>query len=90
LEKPHITIRAYQQIHDMVIEVEDNGEGIREEAKANVFEMFFRGSERSTGNGLGLYITKKAVDKLNGKISFERLSDSGGTRFKIVIPNLHS
>jgi signal transduction histidine kinase len=87
MEQGKITIKAYHQIHDVVIEIEDTGEGIKPDIQHNIFEMFFRGSERSTGNGLGLYITKKAVDKLNGKISFDS-EPNVGTRFKVVIPNL--
>jgi len=33
--------------------------------------MYFRANERSKGNGLGLYIVKKAVEKLNGTITFK-------------------
>jgi signal transduction histidine kinase len=44
---------------------------VEEEYKARVFEMFFRGNDNSKGNGLGLYIVKKAIEKLQGKIHFE-------------------
>ena len=33
--------------------------------------MFFRGNESSTGNGLGLYLVKGALSKLDGKINLE-------------------
>jgi signal transduction histidine kinase len=48
--------------------------------------MFFRGSVRSVGNGLGLYIARKAAEKANGKISFMNNPD-GGTTFTVEIPN---
>jgi signal transduction histidine kinase len=36
-----------------------------------IFDMFYRGSERSKGNGLGLYLVRKAVQKLHGNIEVD-------------------
>ena len=48
--------------------------------------MFFRASYESKGSGLGLYIVKGTIEKLNGKISVQsRLGE--GTKFYIEIPN---
>ena len=48
--------------------------------------MFFRATELSDGAGLGLYIVKETVDKLQGTISL--FSQSGvGVIIKIEIPN---
>jgi PAS domain S-box-containing protein len=70
-----------------VIIFSDNGIGIQKEYLAKIFDMFFRATERSEGSGLGMYIVKQAVDKLNGKITIE--SEYGhGTTIKIVLPNL--
>jgi signal transduction histidine kinase len=85
--QPQILVRAYRTGSAVFVEVEDNGEGVNEEVKAHVFEMFFRGSERSTGNGLGLYIAKKALEKISGKISFAANREHLGTTFKIEIPD---
>ena len=48
--------------------------------------MFFRASELSKGSGLGLYIVKEIVKKLNGTISVKSTIGKG-TEFKLVIPN---
>ena len=65
--------------------MEDNGLGIDSEYKSKIFLMFFRGSEISQGNGLGLYLVKKAIDKLGGKIEVD--SEEGKfTSFSISIP----
>jgi signal transduction histidine kinase len=48
--------------------------------------MFFRASETSEGSGLGLYIVKETVTKLNGTISVESIFGQG-TTFLIEIPN---
>jgi signal transduction histidine kinase len=73
--------------HDKtIIEFEDNGVGIAEEFQENIFKMFFRASYESKGSGLGLYIVKGTIEKLNGKISVEsKLGE--GTKFYVEIPN---
>lgn len=83
---PFLTISVTVNTQDVVIAVTDNGEGIRPEYKDRIFEMFVRASDHSSGSGLGLYIVKEVVDKLNGKIEVH--SELGmGTRFIILVPN---
>jgi signal transduction histidine kinase len=84
-EKAVIKLKAYQNEETVFIEVEDNGDGVHERFHSRIFEMYFRGNERSKGNGLGLYIVKKAVEKLGGSIEF-RSSVDKGTVFKITLP----
>ena len=69
------------------IEVSDNGKGISSEYLNKIFEMFFRASEDSYGSGLGLYITKQVVEKLQGKIEVESQFNEG-TTFKVWLPHL--
>lgn len=67
--------------------VSDNGRGIEEAHIDKVFDMFFRASQVSYGSGLGLYITRQVVEKLNGSITIA--SQMGkGTQFTIILPNL--
>lgn len=68
---------------------EDNGIGIEERYLDKVFDMFFRGTEKNKGAGLGLYIVKEAIDKLRGAISIQsRVGE--GTVFTIELPNFIS
>jgi signal transduction histidine kinase len=69
------------------IEVADNGIGIPEKFKEKVFDSFFRATEVSSGSGLGLYIVKNAVEKLNGKISILKSEIDIGTSFNLILPN---
>lgn len=64
----------------------DNGIGIAEEYLDKIFKMFFRANADSKGSGLGLYIVKSAVEKLNGNISVQS-AIGAGTTFTINIPN---
>ncbi len=82
---PYIFMNAYKKNGEIIIEVEDNGQGIEKEYIERVFEMYFRGNEHSKGNGLGLYIVKKTADKLNARV--ELISDAGvGTKISIIFP----
>ena len=80
-----IKITSWQQDSHMHIRISDNGEGIAEPYTAKIFEMFYRGTTNSTGSGLGLFIAKEAVEKLNGRIDFT--TEYGvGSEFIIKIP----
>ncbi len=65
----------------------DNGIGIKEEYLNKVFGMFVRGTERSDGSGLGLYIVKQSVERMNGTIQIQSKYGEG-TVINIVLPNL--
>jgi len=69
-----------------VLQVRDNGIGIHSDYIDNVFNMFYRATDRSQGAGLGLYIVKEMVDKLSGTIYIT--SELGeGTTIVITVPN---
>jgi signal transduction histidine kinase len=69
------------------IAISDNGVGIEKKHQKKVFEMFYRATDANAGSGLGLYIVKESIDKLNGNI--DMMSDVGiGTKFLISLPNL--
>lgn len=68
------------------IVISDNGIGIASQYQNQIFDMFFRATERSDGSGLGLYIVKQTVEKLQGHIITH--SELGkGSSFRIFIPN---
>ncbi len=85
-DSPFIKIEIKLDDQQMELVVEDNGQGIQEEYQPRIFEMYFRANERSKGNGLGLYISKKAVERLNGWIGFSSEHNKGSV-FVIRIPN---
>lgn len=83
--EPFIKIHAFTQDDTLVITVEDNGQGIDKEYHGRVYDMYFRANVSSKGNGLGLYIVKKAVTKLQGTIEFTSRLHMG-TRFTVILP----
>lgn len=84
--EPTLTITASSGAENsLVLEIEDNGIGIKAECVGKIFNMFYRGTEKSTGAGLGLYIAKETVTRLRGKISVQ--SEFGSyTRFRVELP----
>ena len=73
--------------HRARLSVEDNGKGIEQQHLDKVYHMFYRATDDGAGSGLGLYIVKEAIDKLNGSIDIE--SEVGkGTTVKFEIPEL--
>lgn len=90
---PKIQFVAREMNGAMEFTFQDNGIGIENSVRERIFEMFFIGNERSTGNGLGLYIVSKAVQALKGNIKV----DSEVNRYSrfvatipIQIPNVHT
>ncbi|MFZ6012879.1 MAG: two-component regulator propeller domain-containing protein [Bacteroidota bacterium] len=70
-ENPNVVLEITQQNEAVTISVLDHGPGIKEDVRDKIFTMFFRGDERSTGNGLGLYLVKNALSKIRGRIHLD-------------------
>lgn len=68
------------------IQFSDNGVGIDQHALPQIFQMFFRATEKNEGSGLGLFIVKEAIDTLKGTITVDSIKGAG-TSFTIIIPN---
>ncbi|HEX8040789.1 MAG TPA: ATP-binding protein [Chryseosolibacter sp.] len=78
-ERSFIRIDALDKDGVKVIMVKDNGLGIDELYIDKIFNMFYRASEHSNGSGLGLYIVKETLSKLNGQIQVESMPGRGTT-----------
>lgn len=84
-DSPYVLIKIRDTANGVVIQVEDNGQGIHKEHQSKIFEMFYRATQNINGTGLGLYILKRSLDKLNGKIDIK--SEVGvGSTFTVEIP----
>ena len=82
-----VEVRQKADSGKVVIKVSDNGIGIDGAIQNKIYNMFFRGNERSSGSGLGLYILKNAVEKLGGRVTLYSVLYKG-TTFKIELPGL--
>lgn len=82
---PFILISAIKKDDYVLITVKDNGTGISKEHHSRIFDMFYRASESSEGSGLGLYIVKETLDKLDGSISVQSTAGEGA-EFTVTLP----
>jgi PAS domain S-box-containing protein len=73
------------------VAIEDNGVGIPDEKKDEVFRRFKRGQTKVRGTGLGLYLVKSLVEGFGGYVEIENrvLGDyTKGTRFLVYMPQI--
>jgi PAS domain S-box-containing protein len=86
-EDSFLRIRIETTSKEAKIIFADNGVGIAEEYVESIFKMFFRANADSKGSGLGLYIVKGVIEKMDGTIQVQsKLGE--GTIFTVNIPNL--
>jgi signal transduction histidine kinase len=84
--------RAYHDQRPLaIISVADRGKGIRPEDQAQIFQRFVRlESDLNSavrGSGLGLYISRRLVEAMGGKIFVESSGVAGeGSTFSIMLP----
>ena len=85
---PFVTIQISQLDGFVKIVIQDNGIGMDETHLKRVFDLYYRINEDyEQGSGLGLYIVKRIVDDLNGKIIVTSKINEG-TSFEVILPNL--
>ena len=79
-----VTIRSFRKGDRVVIEVEDDGDGIDDESLPRIFDPFFTTRLREGGTGLGLSICHSIVEDHGGTIDVRRLER--GSRFRVELP----
>jgi len=86
-EKPVVQIAAERKEHEWVFAVSDNGIGIPVESWQEIFVIFRRLHTRTeyAGNGIGLSICKKIIERHGGKIWIEAQTQPGSC-FKFTLP----
>lgn len=87
-ENHHIRIAIEPHEDGTVIRVKDNGKGMDNEVKKNIFEPFYTTARDNGGSGLGLSIVYNLVTrKLKGQIDVQS-TPGNGSEFILLIPNL--
>lgn len=92
-EQKKMYIKSWRDTEKVYLEFSDNGKGIPEADKENVFNAFFttsapvgRGDDTNTGTGLGLTIIRDILTSYNGTIEVAEPENGYKTTFKITIP----
>jgi signal transduction histidine kinase len=82
-----VAVRAEQRASDLLLRIEDTGEGLPEEAPARMFERFWRADRARSGNGagLGLAIARGLVEAHGGRIWAEN-RPQGGACVSFTLP----
>ncbi|WP_347157627.1 CHASE domain-containing protein [Pontibacter chitinilyticus] len=80
--KPEVHISTHLQGDFVVLEVTDNGLGIKKEQQHKLFSMFKRLHTHVEGTGIGLYIVKRIIENNGGRIEVHSILGKG-TTFKV-------
>ncbi|MGE4587306.1 MAG: PAS domain S-box protein [Mangrovibacterium sp.] len=80
-----IRLRTFLADHNLCIEIEDNGEGIKKEDIGNVMLPFYSTKEVGKGTGMGLAISFGIIKEMKGKIAI-RSEVLKGTSIRISLP----
>jgi PAS domain S-box-containing protein len=85
-ETASVECSVYQKEDDgvVVVAVKDNGIGMTEDVKANIFTPFFS-TKQEWGTGLGLALTSRIIALHGGEIDLESIPGKGST-FRITLP----
>lgn len=81
----YVEISLHKEAEKLRCVIEDNGIGIRKQSFDKIFNLFYKDTSKAEGGGLGLYIVREALQKLNGSIGLE--SEEGCfTKIEVQIP----
>ncbi|MCW3082835.1 MAG: hypothetical protein JWP12_201 [Bacteroidetes bacterium] len=78
-------ITVSDNANEVMIVFEDNGMGIDSAIHDKVFDVYYKGTQKSKGSGLGLYIVKTGIERLKGTIRLKSSPGLGST-FIITLP----
>ena len=82
---PRVEIRAVVAGDKVRIGVSDNGPGVPEAVRQNIFDMFFTTKAATEGTGLGLAIARDIIEQHHGRIELESRPGAGAT-FWVELP----
>jgi signal transduction histidine kinase len=86
--KGELAIRTLIEGRNVVIEVQDDGNGIEDHVIRKIFDPFFTTKEVGKGTGLGLSISQQIVTSFGGRIEATSIRGEGCT-FRVVLPVAH-
>jgi C4-dicarboxylate-specific signal transduction histidine kinase len=78
-----IQINCLSRENNCVVEIIDNGPGIKKDDLKSLFELL--NSDKPKGMGLGLWLCSRIMENFSGKISYED-AQGGGAKFILILP----
>lgn len=86
VEEPYVIMQVQRMAYGLCITICDNGQGIECKQQKKVWDMFYRGQNTASGSGLGLYLVKEVIQRLNGEVMlYSRPKE--GTQIGVYIPD---
>lgn len=88
-EKPsvgRISVRTSIGNDKIIVEIEDNGIGIKKEDQSKLFLSQFSTKDPEEGTGLGLSISRRFIRGFSGELSLAKSEVHNGATFKITLP----
>lgn len=90
-EDPQVQVKVQMKPRGRVsVQIIDNGEGVPQDLRKQIFRMFYRGENelerRQKGTGLGLYISRTLTQILKGSISVHDRPEGPGSVFEVELP----
>jgi signal transduction histidine kinase len=85
-QRGKIEVIITESQNEFEVAVKDNGAGIKDEARENIFTPYF--TTKSKGTGLGLAMSKQIVEGMKGSIWFESKMNEG-TTFYVSFPKIN-
>jgi len=86
-----VWIRTRESSEKIILVVEDEGIGMKEQDRLKIFSEFFRSNhakeQTTSGSGLGMAIVKKIADEVNAQISCDSIQGKG-TTFTVKFPRI--
>lgn len=86
IAEPHIWVRAYEQDHQLVIEIQDNGPGMTDTVRQHIFEPFFTTKDVGAGTGLGLSVSYFIITERHQGTIDVKTTLGNGSNFIIKLP----
>lgn len=81
----YVEISLSLDANNFLIKIQDTGPGIPQQDQANLFERFRPGKHKSSGSGLGLYLSRYIIESHQGSINVQSQPGQGST-FTISLP----
>ena len=85
-----VTVDADPDAKDCVIWVEDDGFGIPEDARSDIFDRGARLDTGKPGTGLGLSIVRDVAEIYGGTVELDESEDLGGLLVKLTLPRVEA
>ena len=80
-----ITVTSTAEGGEVTVTVADTGPGLPEQCRERLFEPGFSTKSQDEGTGLGLFISRRIVDRHGGRITAEN-GPEGGAVFPVILP----